>query len=108
MRRATGVSSLSSSLWARGSNSIVHFGPESIGAHYFFEGNGPNAASVNLCQTLFGKVNIFQIVEVLKDGLPCVVGFGSARALGEAVQALFDFVGKADSQHRATPVAIQL
>jgi len=101
-----GVSSLSSSLWAAGSNSIVHFGVEAIAAHYFFEWDSTNVPGANLCEALLGEVDVFQFFEMLKDGFAGVVGLGAAGALGETVEALFNFVGKANGEHRSP--AIQL
>ena len=89
-----GLSSLSSSLWAAGSNSIVHFGFEAIAAHYFFKWDSTNAPGSNLCETLLGEVDVFQFFEMLKDCFTGVVSLGAAGALGEAVETLFNFVGK--------------
>ena len=97
MRRAVGLSSPSSSFCAAGSNSIVHFGLEAIAAHYFFEWNGANPSGTNFCETLFGKIDVFEVFEVLKDRFTRVVSLGAAGALGEAIEAFFDVVGKADS-----------
>jgi hypothetical protein len=96
MRRAMSLSRLSSSFCAAGSNSIFHFGLEAIAAHHFFEWDGTNPAGTNLCETLLGEVDIFELLEVLKDGFASVVCFGAAGALGEASEAFFDVVGKAD------------
>jgi hypothetical protein len=92
-----GFSSLSSSLWAAGSNSIVRFGVKAIAAHYFFEWDGTNAPGANLCETLLGEVDVFQFFEMLKDCFAGVVSLGAAGTLGEPVETLFDFVGKTNS-----------
>ena len=90
------MSSRSSSFCAAGSNSIVHFGFKAIAAHYFFEWNGTNASGADLGETLLGEIDVFEVFEVLQDRFAGVVSFGAAGALGEAVEAFLDFVGKAD------------
>src|ERR1700692_2162105 len=96
MRRATGLSSLSSSLCAAGSNSIVHFCVEAIAAHHFVEWDRPAAARAHSFQPLLGEVNVFEFLEVLKDRLASVVSLGAASALGETPKAFFDGFGKAN------------
>jgi|HubBroStandDraft_5_1064220.scaffolds.fasta_scaffold44397_4 hypothetical protein len=96
MRRAIELSSPLSSFCAAGSNSIFHFGLKAIAPHYFFEGDGANPAGTNLCKTLLGEIDVFEVFEVLKDGFAGVVSLGAAGALGEPIKALFDFVGQAD------------
>jgi len=96
MRRAIDLSSASSSRWARGSNSIVHFGLEAIAAHHFFQGNGANAPSPDFRETLFGDVDILEILKVLEDSFAGVIGLGAAGAFSQAVEAFFDAFRKAD------------
>src|SRR5260370_11523559 len=96
MRRAMGLSSPSSSFCAAGSNSIVLFGLKAIAAHYFFEWDGTNPPGTNLCETLLGEVDIFEIIQVLKNGFASIVCFGAASAFGEAPEAFLDVVGEAD------------
>jgi hypothetical protein len=45
---------------------------------------------------LLGEVDVFQIVQMVEDGLAGVVSLGASGALGEAVEAFFDGFGKAD------------
>jgi hypothetical protein len=75
---------------------MVHFGLKAIAAHYFFEWDGTDPPSANLYETLLGKVDILEVIQVLKDSFASVVCFGTASAFGETAEALFDVVGKAN------------
>jgi len=66
-------------------------------AHNVFERNGVYPARFNRFHPLLGQINVFQIVQMLQDGLAGVVGFAAAGLLSQPGQALFDFFGKADS-----------
>jgi hypothetical protein len=92
MRRATGLSSSSSCLWAFGETSTF----QAIAAHYFFEGNRLAATGADFCQCLLREVDVFQVVQILQDGFTGVVSLGASGAFGEAFEAFFDGFGKAD------------
>src|SRR5580658_147883 len=92
IRSETDLSSFSSSRRASGSNSIL----QAMLAHNFLERNGLHPARFNRFHSLLGQINVFQIVKMLKDGLAGVVSLGAAGFLGEASEALFDLLGKAD------------
>ena len=96
MRRAIELSSPLSSFCAAGSNSIFHFGLKAIAPHYFFEGDGANPAGTNLCKTLLGEIDVFEVFEVLKDCLTGIVSLGTTSTFGEPLKAFLDIVGKAD------------
>lgn len=66
--------------------------------HDFFEGDWPTAACAHSFQAFLGKIDVFQIVQILQDGFACVVGLRAAGALGQAVEALFDLVWKANGE----------
>jgi hypothetical protein len=102
-----GLSSFSSSFCAAGSNSIVHFGFETIAAHHFFKWDGTNASGANLCEALLGEVDILKLFKVLKDGFTGVICLGAPCPFGESVKALLDAFGKTDGKHEIAP-AIQL
>jgi hypothetical protein len=59
---------------------------------------GPFAAA-DAVEGALGEIKIFEILEVLEDGLADIEGLCAAGAPGELFQALFDGFGKADGQH---------
>jgi len=95
MRREIGLSSFSSCLSAVRAISTFH----AIAPHYFFKRNRLAASRAHFFQCLLSEVDVFEIVQVLEDCFAGVVGFGAAGALGKAVKALFDFVGKTNGEH---------
>src|SRR5580658_512775 len=92
IRPDTDLSSFSSSRRASGSNSMV----QAMLAHNFFERNGVYPARFNRFHSLLGQINVFQIIKMLQNGLTGVVSLGAPGFLGEASEAFFDLLGKAD------------
>src|SRR5258707_3955503 len=67
-----------------------------------FERNGGGLTAANAVEGTLGEIQVFQFVEMLKDGFAHVKGLGAPSALGELFQALFNGFGQADGQHRTS------
>src|ERR1017187_5393343 len=105
MRRVTWGSSLSRSRLASLSNSTFQV---AMLFHHFLKRHGVAAASAQILQPLFGDVDVFEIVEVIHQGLADVVAFGSPSVLCQLVKPLFDGCRKSDGNHILSPHDIQV
>jgi hypothetical protein len=63
-------------------------------AHNVFERNGVYPARFNRFHPLLGQINVFQIVQVLQDGLAGVVGFAAAGLLSQPARRFSIFSGR--------------
>ena len=84
-----------SSRWFRGVSGIDAVLPKEPRQRY-----RTRLSSLEVLQSLVGDLRILKIFEVFNDRLSGAVGFRSPGALGKALQAFFDFLGKGNSQHR--------
>jgi len=66
---------------------------------YIFERHGSLFARTHSPESSFGKVQIFEILNVFEYGLTHIEGFGTTGAPRELVQALFNGLREPNSQH---------
>jgi hypothetical protein len=52
---------------------------------------------------LLCQVQIFEVVQVLKDGFAGIEGLGAACGLRQGFKAGFDFAGESDCKHGLAP-----
>jgi hypothetical protein len=64
-----------------------------------FEWNGPFLAATDALEGALGGVKVFEIIEVLKDGLANVETLCAPGAAGQFFKSFFDGLGKTNSQH---------
>lgn len=63
--------------------------------HHVVQRRGVTATGAEISEALFGEVGIFEIVEVFYNCFPCVEALASSCELGQGIETLFDFRGKA-------------
>ncbi len=64
-----------------------------------FEWNGLLLPAADTFEGAFGSVEVFEIVQVLEDGLADIEGLRAAGAPGQFFEAFFDGWWKPDGQH---------
>jgi hypothetical protein len=92
---AADLSSLASSFSADAVNSI--FQVKTL-LHFIYGGHSL-LATPDTFENLFGQVNVFEIIEMLHDGLADVVGFASARSFSQNVKPLANAFRNANPDH---------
>jgi hypothetical protein len=58
--------------------------------HNFLQGYGAVFTATDAFQRGFGEIQIFEIFQVLQDGLANIEGLGASGVPGELFQAFFD------------------
>src|SRR5271170_7362957 len=88
--------------WLEVTGSTQSFAGDLMRSGHFVQRNSLGLAVADVSQLLFGKIDVFQIFQMLQDGLSCVKSFGAACPLGQPFESLFDGFRKPDCQHGIT------
>jgi hypothetical protein len=67
--------------------------------HDFFEGNGAVLAIADTLQCTLGEIQIFEIFQVLHDGLAGIEALSAPGTAREFLKTLHDGLWKPDDQH---------
>src|ERR1700730_17405641 len=92
MRLACCASSLLNSRSAARENSIF----QAMALHDVFKGNGVVLTIANTFQRTLGKINIFEVLQVLQDSLAGIEAFCASSAASKLLKAFFDGLRKSD------------
>src|SRR5690606_10677477 len=95
MRRAGSCPSLSSSFVAAGSKSIR----QAMRLHHVAKRHRRGAAGADVRQTLFGEIDVFQIIDVFEDRFSRIERLGTPCRERERLKASFNVFRESDGKH---------
>ena len=64
--------------------------------HNFLKWNGLVFAAAYAFESALGEIQVFQLIQMLEDGLARVKALGAPRSAGEFLKPFFDRLGKPD------------